>query len=362
MEADDRRHSSHDFPRDDHGSSTKELETMKVANYVQQIQKVDVDFLQQFCQVNSLLSKENGDETSLLNSKLGIQSHLVKRQGALGIKEVAELSPKLVKHVEGKGKAVIDMVEMVTPNSMRSSVNPSNNNASTSGMKIFFNRRTPASLMVVHDYRQRIAGNILLSEPPQYGQIKSYDQFLSKSRNEDFVSMRKSSNLVINEGFQPPLKVDPILEGVLKLNEGTSRQDSASREETNKNIEISIEKEAGISIPINDHIAKYDPANSFEINGSSADNVQGKAANQVEVNMAEITHSLVIPASFKSINKFQLLEDDIEEGEVLEMGTTEGFNNAKAGENTVIQDNVDHGNTGSVEVQSNIDQLISLTS
>ncbi|PKU84710.1 hypothetical protein MA16_Dca027309 [Dendrobium catenatum] len=88
------------------------------ANYAHQIQKANVDFLQQFCQENSLSTKEIGDEMSLLNSKHGIQSHLVKRQGALVIKEVAEPSPKVVKQVEGNGKAVIDMGEIVTPNNM----------------------------------------------------------------------------------------------------------------------------------------------------------------------------------------------------------------------------------------------------
>ncbi|PKU77431.1 hypothetical protein MA16_Dca027318 [Dendrobium catenatum] len=51
-----------------------------------------------------------------MNSNQGIHRHLMKRQGGLVIKEIAEPMPMVIKQVEGKGKAVIDMVDMVTPN------------------------------------------------------------------------------------------------------------------------------------------------------------------------------------------------------------------------------------------------------
>ncbi|PKU74894.1 hypothetical protein MA16_Dca005085 [Dendrobium catenatum] len=64
----------------------------------------------------SPLVKENGDGLSLLNSIQRVQNPLMKHKGALVIKEVLETSPMVVKHVEGKVKAVVDMVDMITPN------------------------------------------------------------------------------------------------------------------------------------------------------------------------------------------------------------------------------------------------------
>ncbi|PKU66502.1 hypothetical protein MA16_Dca006830 [Dendrobium catenatum] len=57
--------------------------------------------------------------------------------GPLVIKDVSELSPKVIRHVEGKGKVIVEMVDMVTPNSLKSYGIPSDINASTSAMKIF---------------------------------------------------------------------------------------------------------------------------------------------------------------------------------------------------------------------------------
>ncbi|PKU78931.1 hypothetical protein MA16_Dca000275 [Dendrobium catenatum] len=83
---------------------------------------------------------ETGDGSAILNSKKQIQSHWMNRQGALVIKENSNPSPKLIKHVESKGKAIVDTVDTVTPINLKSSEITSDINASTSGMKIFVNR------------------------------------------------------------------------------------------------------------------------------------------------------------------------------------------------------------------------------
>ncbi|PKU82949.1 hypothetical protein MA16_Dca024953 [Dendrobium catenatum] len=110
MAVDDRRLSAGDCPKYDQGSSSEEPKMMRVVNNLRQ---------------GNSKNRENGDGLSILNSQQRIQMPLMKRQGTLVIKEASEPSPKLIKHVEGKGKANVDMVDMVTPNSLKSSEIPS---------------------------------------------------------------------------------------------------------------------------------------------------------------------------------------------------------------------------------------------
>ncbi|KAI0492218.1 hypothetical protein KFK09_026487 [Dendrobium nobile] len=144
--------------------------------------------------------------------------------------------------------------------------------------------------MVVPDRRQRIAGGNLSSDLPRNGPFKSSDQNLSKiciDPNEQ-VSVRKSSNLVINEGFRPPLRLDPLVEGkgkgvledqndgvkdnvkkpdsignliidstsssnvVLKVNKFTGMQDSDVLDRVNKNLSVSFEKEDEIAVSMSE--------------------------------------------------------------------------------------------------------------
>ncbi|PKU62183.1 hypothetical protein MA16_Dca011476 [Dendrobium catenatum] len=85
-----------------------------------------------------LTDAEDGLKNS--NSFQRIQNPLFNRQGPLLIKEVSENSPKKIQYVEGKGKAIDETLNLVTPNSFKSKAYPSDMNASTSGMKLFVNR------------------------------------------------------------------------------------------------------------------------------------------------------------------------------------------------------------------------------
>ncbi|KAI0524679.1 hypothetical protein KFK09_004061 [Dendrobium nobile] len=150
---------------------------------------------------------------------------------------------------------------------------------------------------VVHARRQQIAGGNLPAEPPRIGHMNFSEQI--KDRNVDFFPKKKSSSLIINEGFRPPLKADPIPEGKgkgilenrlelineveeihdlvtnqeivsafgfnveLNIKEVTGRKEDASRQGMEKNNERSDEKEDGDSIPINDQMEKSNPVNNF---------------------------------------------------------------------------------------------------
>ncbi|PKU78116.1 hypothetical protein MA16_Dca013182 [Dendrobium catenatum] len=117
-----------------------------IVKNVQQGQYSEFDNLQQSLSSNSMLVagnsniREIGYGLAILNSQQRIQMPLTKSQGTLVIKENSYPSPKLIKHVEGNGKAIVDMVDTVTPNNLKSSETPSDINLSTSGMKIFVNR------------------------------------------------------------------------------------------------------------------------------------------------------------------------------------------------------------------------------
>ncbi|KAI0515959.1 hypothetical protein KFK09_008630 [Dendrobium nobile] len=60
--------------------------------------------------------------------------------GPLVIKEVSDVTPKLIKHVEGKGKSIAEEVGNATPRSVKTSVILSDLAALSSGMKFFVNQ------------------------------------------------------------------------------------------------------------------------------------------------------------------------------------------------------------------------------
>ncbi|KAI0513350.1 hypothetical protein KFK09_009367 [Dendrobium nobile] len=83
------------------------------------------------------------DETTLAENNVAEKAFIVimLRKPIQIIQPISSLksesSPKVIKNVEGKGKAIVDVVDMVTPNSLKSSEIPFDTTASTSGMKIF---------------------------------------------------------------------------------------------------------------------------------------------------------------------------------------------------------------------------------
>lgn len=75
--------------------------------------------------------------------------------------------------------------------------------------------RCLSGTVVVPDRRQWLAGGNLHSDSLHSVPVKSFDTKINKIHNDpvDQNSVRNPSNLVIREGFKPPLRLELIVEG-----------------------------------------------------------------------------------------------------------------------------------------------------
>ncbi|PKU86616.1 hypothetical protein MA16_Dca010841 [Dendrobium catenatum] len=69
--------------------------------------------------------------------------------------------------------------------------------------------------MVIPDRAQRIAGGNPLTDLHRSVPLRPVDQRSIKNRNDslDQEPIRISSNMVIREGFRPPVRLEPTIEG-----------------------------------------------------------------------------------------------------------------------------------------------------
>ncbi|KAI0499516.1 hypothetical protein KFK09_017720 [Dendrobium nobile] len=120
--------------------------------------------------VNPVMT-DAGDCLKNLNHIHMIQKPLFKHPGPLVIKEVSENSPIKILHVEGKGKAIDEALNSVTPNSFKSTYFPCDMNASTSGMKLFVNHFGNSNAIPelshskINENSRELVNNNFVSEP-----------------------------------------------------------------------------------------------------------------------------------------------------------------------------------------------------